>query len=71
MPVPVICGSQTSAGAFDTRIMKSPRFTSLVDRYSAAMACLRTPGELYTTGILLALAQARRRRLNHPAMRIR
>jgi hypothetical protein len=32
---------------------------------------LALPGELYTTGIEFSLAQARRRRLNRPAMRIR
>jgi hypothetical protein len=70
-PLPERLTSHTDAGARATRIKKTPAPTVWVARYSSAMRCLRSPRPQSMTGIWLAAAQARTRRENRPAIRIR
>ena len=59
------------ARARATRIMKTPVLTVFPARYSPAIRCLRSPALQSITGTPFALAQARTRRANRPASRIR
>ena len=63
--------SHTIAGALATRIMNTPGPTECVRRYSSAIRCLRSPAVQSITGTALSAAQARTRRANRPARRIR
>src|SRR4051812_37505912 len=63
--------SQTGATARATRIRNTPRSTSWVARYSSAISCLRSPRLQSITGMPCAAAEARTRRANRPAIRIR
>ncbi len=51
--------------------MNTPTVTVCVRRYSSAIRCLRSPALQSITGTALSLAQARTRRANRPARRIR
>ena len=61
----------TDARARATRIRKTPRPTLWPARYSSAIWCLRSPALQSITGTPFAAAQARTRRANRPASRIR
>ena len=51
--------------------MNTPGPTEWVRRYSSAIRCLRSPAVQSITGTALSAAQARTRRANRPARRIR
>jgi hypothetical protein len=61
----------TMAGARATRIKKTPTPTVCSFRYSSAIRCLRSPALQSITGTSCVSAQARTRRANLPANRIR
>jgi predicted TIM-barrel fold metal-dependent hydrolase len=57
--------------AFATLPMCDPKASAAVRRYSSAIRCLRSPAVQPVTGTALSAAQARTRRANRPASRIR
>ena len=59
------------AGALATMTMNTPGPTEWARRYSSAIRCLRSPAVQSITGDALSAAQARTRRANRPARRIR
>ena len=61
----------TAARARATKIKKTPGLTTFLARYSSAIRCLRSPALQSITGTPFAPAQARTRRANRPASRIR
>ncbi|MGH3921995.1 MAG: hypothetical protein ACRDTT_03840 [Pseudonocardiaceae bacterium] len=63
--------SHTGATARATKIRNTPGPTVCVARYSSASWCLRSPRLQSMTGIPCTLAEARTRRANRPAIRIR
>jgi hypothetical protein len=71
VPAEVRWTSQTVAGARATRIKNTPGLTVCSARYSCAIRCLRSPRPQSITGMSFAAANARTRRANRPANRIR